>query len=403
MEKPLRILAIVNLPWNPRLGAARVWVELSEQWKKAGHKIDKFCLSDAFPKPTSSRARHAWRQAIFPYQAARFVRRHGSEFDVIDCLIGTLPFSKRLLRFSGLLVGRSIGLYLSYADFIRSSRKRWRDEPRGKFLGRAFYNLTSWLLRRSADRALLHCDRFNVPNEDERRILQQRCPDTKIIVQPYGLTDSERAALLEAAQPASARLARKEVCFVGMWIVRKGSRDWPEIMRAIWNSVPDARFAFLGTMTDEQAVLRDLGPSRRELIRCVTSYDPKDLPQLIGSCAVGIFPSYIEGFGLSVIEQLAAGIPTIAYDVPGPRHVFADTNSARFLVAAGDTKTMSDRAIEILRTPEPDYAALSTQCRQIADRFHWEQIAADTIRDYRDALTHAQSTNQYPKVGTISV
>src|SRR5438045_7481646 len=56
VEKSLRILGIVNLPWDPRLGAARVWLELSEQWKKSGHKVDKFCLSDAFPKPTRSRA-----------------------------------------------------------------------------------------------------------------------------------------------------------------------------------------------------------------------------------------------------------------------------------------------------------------------------------------------------------
>ena len=40
MDKPLRILCIVNLPWDARLGAVRVWFELSEQWKKAGHKID---------------------------------------------------------------------------------------------------------------------------------------------------------------------------------------------------------------------------------------------------------------------------------------------------------------------------------------------------------------------------
>src|SRR5712671_3773458 len=108
VDKQLRILGIVNLPWDPRLGAARVWFELSEQWKKAGHEIDKFCLTDAFPKPTRSRALFAWRQAIFPYRAARFVRNNADKFDVIDCLIGTLPFSKRSLRFHGLLVGRSI-------------------------------------------------------------------------------------------------------------------------------------------------------------------------------------------------------------------------------------------------------------------------------------------------------
>src|SRR5260370_20339401 len=219
MNKPLRILGIVNLPWDPRLGAARVWFELSEQWKKAGHKIDRFCLSDAFPKPTRSRALSAWRQSVFSYRAARFVRRNAGKFDVIDCLIGALPFSKKSLRFKGLLVGRSIGLYLAYEQFIRFSRQRWPDQPRGKFIGRLFYTFTSWLLRRSADRALAHCDLFNVPNEDERRSLKERCPRTKVIALPYGLNEAERAALAAAARPASERLARKEICFLGMWSV----------------------------------------------------------------------------------------------------------------------------------------------------------------------------------------
>src|SRR5258708_39895138 len=173
MNKPLRILGIVNLPWDPRLGAARVWFELSEQWTKAGHKVDKFCLSDAFPNPTRSRALAAWRQAVFPYRAARYVRRNARKFDVIDCLIGTLPFSKKSLRFDGLLVGRSIGLYLPYDEFMRFSRKRLPDQPRGKFIGRGFYTFTSWLLGRSAGRALAHCDFFNVQNEDEKRSLEK--------------------------------------------------------------------------------------------------------------------------------------------------------------------------------------------------------------------------------------
>src|SRR6202043_1611824 len=113
VDKQLRILGIVNLPWDPRLGAVRVWFELCEQWTRAGHKIDRFCLTDAFPKPTRSRALSAWRQAVFPYRAARYVRRNAGNFDVIDCLIGTLPFPRKSLRFRGLLVGRSIGLYLA--------------------------------------------------------------------------------------------------------------------------------------------------------------------------------------------------------------------------------------------------------------------------------------------------
>jgi glycosyltransferase involved in cell wall biosynthesis len=398
VDKPLRILCIVNLPWDARLGAVRVWFELSEQWKKAGHKIDKYSVNDAFPKPTQSRVLYAWRQATFPYRAARFVRQNAGQFDVIDCLIGTLPYSKKSLGFNGLLVGRSIGLYLDYEKFLRSSRQRWPDQPRGKFLGRVFYKFTSWLLRRNADRAVAHCDTFNVPNEEEQRSLAQYSPDTPAIVLPYGLNDAERAALADSARPASERLARKEICFLGMWSVRKGSRDWSELVRAILNSLPDARFAFLGTMTDEQSVLRDLQLSPRESVRCLTNYDPKQLPQLIANCAVGLFPSYIEGFGISVVEQLAAGIPTIAYDVPGPRHIFKN-NGARFLIPAGDVKAMSERALEILGMNESDYGALSIKCREIAAQFRWEQIADDNIRAYRNALrktTNGQASPNRP-------
>jgi glycosyltransferase involved in cell wall biosynthesis len=392
VHKQLRILGIVNLPWDPRLGAARVWFELSEQWTRAGHKIDRFCLNDAFPKPTRSRALSAWRQAVFPYRAARYVRRNAGKFDVIDCLIGTLPFAKKSLRFQGLLVGRSIGLYLAYDEFIRFSRRRWLDQPRGKFLGRILYTFTSWLLRRSADRALVHCDLLNVPNEDEKRSLEKYTAVPTIAL-PYGLNEPERAALAAAARSAPERLARKEICFVGMWSIRKGSRDWPEIVHAILNSVPNARFAFLGTMTDEQTVLGDLQLASSEPIRCLTSYDPNELPQLIGGSAVGLFPSYIEGFGLSVLEQLACGIPTIAYDVPGPRHIFNGTGP-EFLVPVGNVKAMTNRALEILRTSESDYSALSAKCRQIAAQFRWEQIAADTIREYTAALPQQNSGNQ---------
>jgi glycosyltransferase involved in cell wall biosynthesis len=391
----------VNLPWDPRLGAARVWFELCEQWTKAGHQIDRFCLSDAFPKPTRSRALSAWRQAVFPYRAARYVRRNAGKFDVIDCLIGTLPFSKKSLRFDGLLVGRSIGLYLAYDEFIRFSRRRWPDQPRGKLVGRLFYTFTSWLLRRSANRALVNCDLFNVPNEDEKQSLKKYTV-TRTIVLPYGLKETERAALAAAARSAPERLARKEICFVGMWGLRKGARDWPEIVRAILSAEPSARFTFLGTMTDEPTVLRDLQLTSSESIRCLTSYDPKELPQLIGGSVVGLFPSYIEGFGISVLEQLACGVPTIAYDVSGPRHIFA-AGGARFLVPAGATQAMVNCALEILRMNESDYSALSAQSRQIAETFRWEQIASDTIREYAAALPRQNSGNQQRQARTVSV
>ena len=100
------------------------------------------------------------------------------------------------------------------------------------------------------------------------------------------------------------------------------------------------------------------------------------------ACTLALFPSYIEGFGLAVIEQLAAGLPTIAYDVPGPRQILP----RNLLTPAGDPDAMAARASEILALPLPQYEELSDSCLAIAERYRWCEIAASTAQRYREAL-----------------
>lgn len=397
MNKPLRILTIVDLPWDPRLGKARAYIELANQWRAAGHTVEKFCLTDAFPIPPKSQGVSALREVLFADRAASYVRSNASRFDVIDALIGTLPFSKNNLRFEGLLVGRSVGLYRPYEKFFRFSRKRWPDQPRGKILGRFFYKLKRRWLHRNSDRAVRSCDLLNLPNADEIEFLDEtRFEKKPWTVQPYGLNEQERVAFASAMLPAEVRLKKRDVCFVGMWGLRKGARDWVEIIRHVRSAIPDAQFTFLGTMTDEATVLKDLHLSRRDGVRCVATYNPEELPALLAPCAVGLFPSYIEGFGLAVLEQIACGIPTIAYDVPGPREILK-TQRGMLLTPEGDAKAIAGRAVTILQMNPNQYAQLSDQCRAIADCFRWKQIASDTAREYALALQNVrQKQNDSP-------
>ena len=385
-NNPLRILAIVNLPWDPRLGAARVWIELSQEWRKAGHTVERFCLTDAFPKPTSSRVLSALRQAMFPSRAARFVRENAQRFDVIDCLIGTLPFAKESFGFHGLVVARSIGLYRLYERFDLLSRERWPNQPKGRLFGSLFHKLRARQLRKNADEAIRRCDLLNLPNENELEELEKnvRIPRPAII-EPYGLNDQHRAAFEQNAQPAEARLAQKKICFIGMWSLRKGSRDWPEIMRRIWEKIPDACFVLLGTMFSEEVVFSELGVHDSHRVQCIPTYNPSELPTLLADCAVGLFPSYVEGFGLAVLEQLAAGIPTIAYDVPGPRQIL-EARRDILLAPEGNGEALADRAIQILQSSPQQYAELSTECASLSSKYRWSEIAAATARKYQTAF-----------------
>src|ERR1700730_5427683 len=156
MQKPLRILVVVDLPWDARLGASRVFMEIAKAWQGQGHTVSKYCLSDAYPTGMVSGFLSTWRQLFFPRKVATFVRQNRDQFDVIDALLGTIPFPKKRLRFNGLLVARSVGFYRLYQDFEKAARSRWPNQPRGKFLGRIFYYMVGKRMFQASENPLRH-------------------------------------------------------------------------------------------------------------------------------------------------------------------------------------------------------------------------------------------------------
>lgn len=381
-SKSLRILEIVNLAWDPRLGAPRVWMELAEQWRAAGHTVEKFSLSDAFPGVPATRVMFAVRQLLFIRKAADYIRKNANRFDVIDALIGTVPDSKEALGFKGIIVARSVGLYLLYERLERELQNRHSHPSKGKLLGRLLYGFIRRQLLRAADRAIRNADLLNVPNEEEAaRLRVELGADRRIIVQPYGLTEERRRALNENAAPAQVRLAQQRVCFIGMWSPRKGAFDWPRIIRHVLAEMPAAQFRFLGTMHGAESVRNDLGIDASAQIELISDFQPDELAALLADCTVGGFPSYMEGFGLAVIEQLAAGLPVIAYDTAGPRDIlrrsFPDA-----LIPGGATEEFAAALCRILRLEPEEYRERSRQSVEVASAYSWPQIARETVQAY---------------------
>jgi glycosyltransferase involved in cell wall biosynthesis len=389
-ERALRILIVLHLPWDSKLGAARIYIELAKEWARAGHKVEVFCLTDAFPKEGGTRLTLALREIRFASKAAAYVRRNCGRFDVIDAVIGCLPQEKMELCFQGLLVARSVGLYTLYERFLRSVDVIWPEQPKGRWFGPLLHRCLAWWNRFASDKSVRHCDLLNVPNEDEKLALEQD-PNARagILVEPYGLTTEFRDALATAAAPTEERLSGKTICFIGMWSPRKGSLDWSKIIAAIRKKHPATKFLLLGTMFDEAMVRLNLGAEQGIIFH--PTFDQDELPSLLAPAALALFPSYIEGFGLAVLEQLAAGLPVVAYDVAGPRQIL-HSQRERLLVPPGDVAALAARASEILDLTGESYKKLVDDCRAIARGYQWEEIARDTTRRYRCSLASLAQT-----------
>lgn len=99
---------------------------------------------------------------------------------------------------------------------------------------------------------------------------------------------------------------------------------------------------------------------------------------------MGAFPSYLEGWPIAVVEQLAAGIPVVAYDVPGPRDILEPVEPA-LLVRPGDTSGMAGRIVQTLSMDRAEAIDLRNRCVARAKELTWDRWADAMVTYYAEA------------------
>lgn len=392
-ESPLRILMVLHMPWDRNLGGPRVQLELADEFRALGHVVEKFDVRDAFAgQPPRSRLDTLLTGplAAFAPRAVAHVRQNSHRFDIVDAHHGNLPATKKEMGFDGLLVARSVGLAHFYEAFSHEEARLWPGKT-GSRAGRLLRRRRERQDLLCANQSLRRCDLVNVCNADEAAYVRDvigRGSDDACVSLPFGLTAARRAAFVGAARPAAERHTRQEIAFVGAWGLRKGAGDWGRLVRAVRDQAPSARFLFLGTGRSEAEVCGDLGLPPADWIKVVPRYQSDELPDLLAASTVGAFPSYIEGFPFAIMEKMAAGLPTVAYDVPGPREMLRLYAPSRpsLLTPRGDAEAMAARLAQMLALPLPEYAGWRTEASDIAGRFSWPEIARTTLRTYRWGL-----------------
>jgi len=100
-----------------------------------------------------------------------------------------------------------------------------------------------------------------------------------------------------------------------------------------------------------------------------------DLYELYARARAFIYPSTFEGFGMPVLEALAAGIPTACSDIPPLREVAGD--AAFFFDPLNEDAIAA--AIEIVMNDAPLREKLSQAGPERARPFTWERSAEQTL------------------------
>ena len=177
-----------------------------------------------------------------------------------------------------------------------------------------------------------------------------------------------------------SRPPRREplVLFVGSLFNRRRLPDLIAAFALATRRHPDARLVIVGDnrtwpRQDLAAVAAAHAVTARTDFR---SYIPDaELASLYARASVFAFFSEYEGFGLTPLEAMAAGVPPVVLDTPVAREVYGD---AALYVARGDIEGAA-RIIEALLADAGAGARVMERAPAILGRYSWEDAATRTL------------------------
>jgi glycosyltransferase involved in cell wall biosynthesis len=242
-----------------------------------------------------------------------------------------------------------------------------------------------WLDR--LDQSLRRAARIIVVSEQTRRDLLEhyRVSEDRVVVVPNGV-DAKAFEGVPDIDVSNAReqfgIRRPYLLFLGGIEPRK---NLPAVVRAFSRLSADVRptLVIAGWRTEWnpegwtqfQAALNDLPADIRSAIQ-VVGYVPEGRKAALLAGAEGlVYPSCYEGFGLQVLEAMAAGTPVLTSNVSALPEVAGD---AALLVDPTDVEAIADGMDRLLRQDDLR-KDLRERGRARAARFSWEETARRTI------------------------
>jgi glycosyltransferase involved in cell wall biosynthesis len=239
-------------------------------------------------------------------------------------------------------------------------------------------NLNSYLLRSSAFKA----SRVITFSEFSKRLvlkgLRKKKGKRVIVVSP-GIDPSWFESKREAK-------GSKDLVLWGRMEEQKGISELLRALREVAGRIREVRLHLIGegNMTKSyRKQAKDLGMQDRVNFHGWMSIDA--IQEFIAKCAVGVFPSRVESFGLSMAEAMGAGLPIIATRV-GALPEFIEDGVTGTLLPPGNIPALYRAILEKLENPDRAQALADAGRETVRQRFSWDQAAQEMTDIYQAVL-----------------
>jgi glycosyltransferase involved in cell wall biosynthesis len=200
----------------------------------------------------------------------------------------------------------------------------------------------------------------------------------RVIVDKYGINPDKISVVHNAVYPIGGGHKQEIVLFLGRLTIQKGAEFFLRAAQRVKDYEPDAKFvvAGVGDMMPRligQAI--DLGISDRVIF--TGRLTENEVKHIYAISSVYVMPSVSEPFGITALEAISAGTPTIASKTAGFSEAFKNCLRVDFW----DTDEMANKIVSLLRY-DPLHRTLVQQGKQEIGLFTWDRVADKTIDVY---------------------
>lgn len=187
--------------------------------------------------------------------------------------------------------------------------------------------------------------------------------------------------------PAPPSLTRPIIPYIGQLTIRKCYDMIIDTMPVIVRRYPQASFVFV---THNQAQRADL--LRRAAERGVErnlhflgTISEEEKLALLRASDVLPFPSRYEGFGLPILEGMAAGVPVISTDIPVVNEIVVHGENG-FLIPYDDAEALSRAILTLLEARNLRERLIAGGQRALQERFAPERLVRRIIAVYEEVV-----------------
>jgi glycosyltransferase-like protein len=366
---------------------------LSEALTRAGHDVTLYALGKSgasFWRPIACRV-EVLRADEAPADPGALVRQRIDElvdglrrlspqhdvFHAQDCLAANALLARRI---DGAPVVRTVHHVESYPDpYLADCQRRSILEADAVF-GVSRLTQRDVLEQFGRESALVHngvdASRFGTPGTEQRRRMRMLLgiPASDALVLSVGGVEPRKNTLVALDAMARVHAARPDL----RWVIAGGDSIWDH---SDYVAAFDARLAELPA-----------GFAAR-VVRAGTVAE-EDLAALYGASDVLLCASELEGFGLSVLEGMAAGVPVVAPD----REPFTEyLGEGTALLVDGRSPAALGHAVLRLLHDDALRARLVDGARRSAAAFSWSRSADDHVSLYRALASSRGASAMHPQ------